>query len=151
MKRHIIFILTLLFLLPLVAMGRSKGASVVDTAFTYRGTFYCAETRVSLVLDLYEASLEVPGYAFLGPSHGYMRGDTDGCLYGVWMLTSFRLKGDVAVLRLSNDLGSDAQEVELTPLPDGTLRYRARGTNAVRKAVGRKLVKLPAEMVFRRK
>lgn len=169
MKRFVAFLFTSAFLLGIVAResparGTSGGCPASPVAVcggdsvpargAWQGTFYCAETRVSLVLDLYAASLDLPGYAFLGKTHGYMQGDTGGCLYGLWMVTQYQVKGEKgekAVLRLSNDLGSDAQEIELTFRSDGTLHYRARGGNAVRKAVGRKLVKIPAEMVFRRK
>ncbi|RKV70480.1 MAG: hypothetical protein D8B56_08400, partial [Alloprevotella sp.] len=74
---------------------------VADSLF--KGEFYNEEIGLKLHLDLYNESLEVPDMAFLGPVGGYM----DGSIYGVWMLTSHKIKGKTATLRFTNDVGSD--------------------------------------------
>ncbi|MBR1732387.1 MAG: hypothetical protein IJ729_01395, partial [Alloprevotella sp.] len=106
---------------------------------------------ITIRLDLYEESLEVPDYPFLGKTVGYMLGDTQERLYGTWFLLSHKIKENKAVLRMSNDIGSDAQTIEFTYLPDGSFTYRATGGNEVKRAVRRKLYKVVPEMVFHRK
>ncbi len=113
----------------------------------FRGHFVCKEHNVHLCLDLYEATLEAPGFAFLGKLNGYM----NGSIYGTWMLTRHETADGKALLRFANDIGSDTQDVELTLTSDSTFQYRALGSNAVRRAVGRKLVKTEGKMNFVRK
>lgn len=113
----------------------------------FEGTFYSKEARVQLHLNLYEETLEVPGSEFLGKMHGYMNGDG---IYGTWMLLSQKVNGNKAELRFSNDIGSDIQNVTLTLLPDSTYSFRTTGTNCLRRAQGRKLVKISGDMTFRR-
>ena len=44
----------------------------------FKGKFYSKSNRITLVLDLYESSIEVPGYSFLGKMNGYMKGGFGG-------------------------------------------------------------------------
>lgn len=114
----------------------------------FEGHFFCKETGVNMYLNLYEETLTAPGFEFLGPMHGYMK---DG-IYGTWMITKFTIKDDnKAVIRFSNDIGSDSQDIEFTQKTDSTYTYHAIGGNSIRRAVGRKLVKVTGEMVFERK
>lgn len=118
-----------------------------DTLRPFEGHFYCKETGVDIFLNLYEADLDVPGSEFLGKMHGYMCGE----IYGTWMLIKHEVKGNKALLRFTNDIGSDSQNIEFTQLYDSVYTYRATGGNEIRKAVGRKLVKVTGDMKFRRK
>lgn len=114
---------------------------------TFEGHFFCKETGVNMYLNLYEESLTAPGFEFLGPMHGYMK---DG-IYGTWMVTKFTLKDDnKAIIRFSNDIGSDSQDIEFTQKADSTFTYHTIGGNSIRRAVGRKLVKVTGEMTFKR-
>lgn len=113
----------------------------------FEGHFFCKETGVNLYLNLYEETLEAPGFSFLGKMNGYMK---DG-IYGTWMVTKSTIKSDhKAIVRFSNDIGSDSQDIELTLNADSTYTYHAVGGNAIRRAVGRKLVKVTGEMTFKR-
>lgn len=113
----------------------------------FEGHFFCKETGVNLYLNLYEETLEAPGFSFLGKMNGYMK---DG-IYGTWMVIKSNIKSDnKAIVRFSNDIGSDSQDIELTLNADSTYTYRAVGGNAIRRAVGRKLVKVAGEMTFKR-
>lgn len=113
----------------------------------FEGHFFCKETGVNLYLNLYEETLEAPGFSFLGKMNGYMK---DG-IYGTWMVIKSTIKNDnKAIVRFSNDIGSDSQDIELTINADSTYSYRAIGGNAIRRAVGRKLVKVTGEMTFKR-
>lgn len=135
---------------PMEESHVGRGDSVI-AGQPFKGTFYCAETRVRIILDLYAQSIKIPGYDFFGQTNGYMRGDTNTDLYGIWMLTDFKIKGKTAILRFSNDMGSDSQTIEFTAQSDGTFRYKTSGGNEIRKAVKRKLVKISDTMVFKRK
>lgn len=112
----------------------------------FEGHFYSKDLGVNLYLNLYEETLEAPGFSFLGKMHGYMR---DG-IYGTWMITKCSIKKNTATIRFSNDIGSDSQDIEFKLLPDSTYSYHTVGGNAIRRAEGRKLVKVADDMVFKR-
>lgn len=120
-----------------------------DSSFQqpFKGHFFCKETGVNMYLNLYEEDIEVPGFSFLGKMHGYMR---DG-IYGTWMIVQSEAKDKEALIRFSNDIGSDSQDIEFTQQNDSIFIYQTKGGNAIRKAVGRKLEKVPGRMVFKRK
>lgn len=100
------------------------------------------EEKINLNIDLYEESIEVPGFEAFGPMHGYM----DGNIYGVWYVVSFEIKDDQhANITIANDLGSEDQKLTLTQNPDGTYQLKFLGFNAVKRADGKKLVKVPSE------
>jgi hypothetical protein len=102
----------------------------------------CPEEDVRLHINLYEETIEVPGMEMFGPQNGYLGGN----IYGVWTVTSFKIQDDkTATLKLSNDLGSETQKVTLIQQSDSVYTMRLDGTNVVKRAVGRKLVKVPSE------
>ena len=79
--------------------------------------FTTVKTKFYLHLDLYEESVNVPGMEMFGPMNGYMNGN----VYGIWMITSSKIENEkTATFRLSNDLGSETQEVKLTVENDST-------------------------------
>lgn len=124
-------------------------AQARDTATAQRpfeGHFVSKELGVHLYLNLYEENILVPGSEFLGKVHGYMHKG----IYGTWMLIKHEIKGNKALLRFSNDIGSDSQNIEFEQLSDSLYHLRAVNGNALRKAVGRKLVKVTDEMDFKR-
>lgn len=137
--------LILLALLLLVG-GRVSLYGQADNG-RWKGHFRNAENEIDLYLDLYEETLEAPGLAFLGKMHGYMAGN----IYGTWLLVSFQMKEREATLRFSNDLGADSQTISLTATSDTTFIYNALGGNNIRKVTGRKLTKVPATLIFKRK
>lgn len=94
--------------------------------------------NIILKVDLNGESIEVPGMEIFGPMHGYLVGN----VYGVWMVTSFRIKKEKAVLRLSNDLGSETQEAELAQTSDSTYSLKLVGTVVVKRATGNRLHKI---------
>lgn len=114
----------------------------------FKGTFYNEEVGLNIHLNLEEESLTVPGMSFLGPVHGYM----DGKIYGAWMLIKHEFQGNnKVILRFTNDMGADSQNVVLTAKRDGTFYYETINGNYVRRAVGRKLVKIVGEMPMKKK
>ena len=105
------------------------------------------EEGINLRLDLYEESIEVPGMEAFGPMNGYM----DGNIYGVWYVVSFDIKDDShANVTIANDLGSEDQKLTLTQTSDSTYQLKFLGYNAVKRAQGKKLVKIPAEFVMKK-
>ena len=104
------------------------------------------EEGINLRLDLYEESIDVPGMEMFGPMTGYMNGKG---IYGVWMITSFKIESErEAILRLSNDQGSETQSVRLTTLSDSTYQAELQGGVVMKKVEGKKLVKLPSRLTF---
>jgi hypothetical protein len=101
------------------------------------------EEKINLTLDLYEESIEVPGFEAFGPMNGYL----DGNIYGVWYVVGFDIKDDKhATITIANDLGSEDQKLTLTQNSDNTYQLKFLGYNAVKRAQGKKLVKVPSEM-----
>ena len=100
------------------------------------------EEKINLRLDLYEESIEVPGFESFGPMNGYM----DGNIYGVWYVVGFDIKDDKhAAITIANELGSEDQKLTLTQDSDSTYQLKFVGYNAVKRAQGKKLVKIPSE------
>ncbi len=103
--------------------------------------------QMTLRMNLYEESIDIPGMEFLGPMNGYLSGKG---IYGIWMVTSFSIESDRrATLRLSNDQGSETQSVRLTQQSDSTYLMELRDGVVVKRADNRKLVKVPNAIVFR--
>ena len=104
------------------------------------------ELQVNLKLDLYEESIDVPGMELFGPMNGYLAGKG---VYGTWMVTSFRIKDDKqAILRLSNDQGSETQSIQLTWQNDSTYLMDLQDGVVIKKVVNKKLVKIPSRIVL---
>lgn len=119
----------------------------------FNGEFESAETGVRLHLDLIDESIEIPGMSFLGPTNGYLDGKSNSHVYGVWMVLKYDLSpdGKKVKLRLSNDTGSDSQDILLTWQSDNTLKYEATGNNNIKKVEGgKRLVKIPSTMTLTR-
>lgn len=103
---------------------------------------------ILLHINLYAEDIEVPGMEMFGAMNGYLGGKG---VYGVWALTSFDIKDDkTAILRVSNDLGSETQSIRLSQQTDSTYLMELQNGVVVKKAVNRKLVKIPAELVLSR-
>jgi hypothetical protein len=101
------------------------------------------EEKIDLCIDLYEESIEVPGMEAFGPMNGYLGGN----IYGVWYVVGFDIKDDQhATLTIANDLGSEDQKLSLTQTSDSTYVLKFLGYNAVKRAQGKKLVKIPGEL-----
>ncbi len=133
-------------LLLLAVLFLLSGKAVAQS--TFKGTFVSREEKLNLVLDLYQESVEVPGMEMFGPMHGYLNGN----VYGVWSVTSAAVKdARTAVLRLSNDLGSETQEVRLTQTSDSTYLFEQVDGVVIKKVVKKKLVKIPSKIIFLKK
>lgn len=108
---------------------------------------HCLEEKIDLYLDLYEESIEVPGLEDFGPMNGYLGGN----IFGVWYVVGSDIKDDKhATLTIANDLGSEDQKLTLTQTSDSTYQLKFIGYNAVKRAQGKKLVKIPGELKLKK-
>lgn len=122
------------------------GTHAQITEKPFKCMLYDKENKINLKLDLYDETIMVPGMEMFGPMHGYMNGN----IYGIWMVTSCKVKNkDEASIRLSNDLGSETQEVEIKRVNDSTFVAEQVDGNVIKKVVEhRKLVKIPVKLTF---
>lgn len=103
--------------------------------------------KIELKIDLYEESIEVPGMEMFGPMNGYIGGD----IYRIWSITSYKIKDDKnARIRVSNDLGSETQEIELIKKNDSIWHVNFIGRNVIKRVRGKKLVKAPSSFVMKK-
>ena len=111
----------------------------------FKCSLYDVENKIRLILDLYKESVNVPGMEMFGPTNGYMNGN----VYGTWIVTSSKIEDEkTAIFRLSNDLGSETQEVKLTVENDSTYLFEQQGGVAIKKVNNKKLVKIPRKLTF---
>lgn len=133
MKRNLMFVL--LCVCSLWSMAQQ----------TFKASLSCKEENLHLTIDLYEESINVPGMEMFGPMHGYLNGN----VYGIWTITSSKIINEnSALIRLSNDQGSETQEVKLTKNDDQYIFEQVDGVS-IKKVVGRKLVKIPKKLIFK--
>ena len=108
----------------------------------------CPEEKIDLVMNLYKEEIEVPGMEMFGPMNGYLGGN----IYGVWSITSFKIDSDKNVsLRVSNDLGSETQAIQITQQNDSVWRMEFTGHNVIKRVNGKKLVKIPSVFLMKKK
>jgi len=104
--------------------------------------------NINLNIDLYEESIEVPGLEMFGPMNGYMNGN----IYRVWYVTGFKIIDDKnATIKVGNDLGSENQKFSLTQTTDSTWTLKFEGQQVIKRVNGKKLTKIPREIVMMKK
>ena len=114
----------------------------------WKMTLTCPEEKINLVMNLYKEDIEVPGMEMFGPMNGYLGGN----IYGVWSITSFKIENDRNVsLRVSNDLGSETQAIQITQQNDSVWKMEFTGHNVVKRVNGKKLVKIPSVFLMKKK
>ncbi len=122
-------------------------APILKAAEPWKLHLESQEEKMTLKIDLYEESVNVPGMEMFGPMNGYLGGKG---VYGVWMITSFEIESEKkAVLRLSNDQGSETQSVKLTQQSDSTYLMDLQGGVVVKRVSNHKLVKVPSNIVLK--
>lgn len=115
----------------------------------WRGRFVGEDLRANLVIDLYEESVEVPDMEMFGPMHGYLNGSD---VYRMWYVTRAEITDSLhARIRVSNDLGSEAQAIELSFSNDSTLVMRLVDGISIKRVVKSKLQRLPEYVTLHRK
>lgn len=148
MRRYITgFIFSLLLISPTTQGGEPLEHVTTDDG-PFRGVFVEKEMELKMEIDLYKECVEVPEMEMFGPLNGYINGKG---LYRVWYISKLVECGPAkAVVHFSNDLGSETQTVELTMQGDSLLHCRIVDYTVMKKAVGKKLVKLPSSWVMKR-
>ena len=117
-----------------------------DWSRVWHKKLYSQDEEIRLRINLYEESINVPGMDMFGPMNGYMSGK----ISGMWMMTSKEILNDKeAILRLSNDLGSETQECLLTQENDSIYKLELKGGVCIKKVVKKKLVKIPSVLKFK--
>lgn len=111
----------------------------------FKVNLYNAEHKLNLHINLHDEDIEVPSMEMFGPVFGYLTGD----IYRLWIATSAKIESDKkATIRLSNDLGSETQEVELSIKNDSTYIFEQKDGVVIKKVVKKKLVKIPSKLEF---
>lgn len=99
-----------------------------------------SKEKIEIHIDLHEESIEVPGMEMFGLMNGYVAGN----IYRVWSVTSFKIKDNkTATIRVSNDLGSETQEIKITQKNDSIWDVDLVGHNVIKRVKGNKLIKIP--------
>lgn len=120
-------------------------AMTAQTTQPFVGRFFNRETGITLVVNAYEESVEVPGMSFLGTTYGYLSGRG---IYGLWLVWKTETNDQEATLHFASDTGSDHQKVRVTMTDATHLEMQTLGTVTFKKAVGRKWVKLDNKLTF---
>lgn len=111
------------------------------------GDFFNKASNIALHLNLNDETVNVPGFEMIGGTNGYMNGD----IYGIWIVTKFKINGNSAIIRLSNDLGSETQSLKFTYLAADSFSLEMQSPQVMRKVEKRKLVKIPTKYIFIKK
>lgn len=138
MKRYLITALFVAAVLPVTLLAGEP----------FKGTFASKELGLKMVIDLYAESIPVPGMEMFGLLNGYIIGTG---LYRTWYVSTIKqTDSEKAIVHFSNDLGSETQTVELTMKGDSLLHFRTVGGCVMKKAVGKKLVKIQTDFEMQR-
>lgn len=121
-----------------------------DIDSIYNGHFYCESIQTDLFVNPFETNIIVPGYEFIGQTHGYLRGSDQKLFYGVWFIISVEKDHRAIKLRITNDTGADSQTVRLYRDENAEFHLSTLSHNHFTRVVGRKLQKLPSHFVFKR-
>lgn len=132
----------------LIGIGLLTGGATLWAQQPFKGLLQSEEEKLQFVINLYEESVEVPGWEDFGPTNGYLSGQ----VYGLWMVTSAEVSAPrKALLHLSNDAGSETQEAELRQDNDSLFTLRLLNGVVIKRVSGRKLIKIPSQIVFRKR
>ncbi|MGN1353839.1 MAG: hypothetical protein ACI4V2_02900 [Alloprevotella sp.] len=120
-------------------------AMMAQTAKPFVGRFFCREAGITLVLNAYEETVEVPGMSFVGTTFGYLSGRG---IYGLWLVWQTETDDNAATLHFTSDTGGEHQKAKITMIDATHLELQTVGSVAFKKAVGRKWVKLDGKLTF---
>ncbi len=130
-----------LFIIPFLLM-----AAAYSSAQQFCGHYTNQELKISLEINLSADSIAVPGI----PDewcYGYLRGN----LNGTWIILKVESQKDrKATVRTACDNGSDSQTIELVQTDDKTITMRQVGDANIKTIQGRKYVKLPKAIEFKK-
>ena len=136
-KRTIISLLLLFAILV--------GAAAQEQNFKCQ--IYNKEYDVSLILNLYEEAITIPGQEVLGKVYGYLKKPTDS---RAWVIMGAKVSPDdkKAKLEIVNDYGSEDLEATITLQRDGSYMLTQEEGSTIKVASKGKWVKIPKNIVF---
>lgn len=112
----------------------------------FRGHYLNQEYKIRFELNLDSAAIEVPGLPD-DRCYGFLQGN----LNGTWIvLKVINRKEGKATVRCACDNGSDGQTLELALKGDSILTMRQTGDANIKTIEGRKYVKLPKVVEFKK-
>jgi hypothetical protein len=114
----------------------------------FRANLYNKEYDISMILDLHERELNVPGHELYGPLAGYL-GISTSTFY--WLVVDAEIKGKEATLQMVNDYGSEDLTATLTQLTDSTYRLTQGKGSIIRVPHNKKWMKLPKILNFKKR
>ena len=116
---------------------------------TFKGTFDNKEYNIYLKINLYDKNIIVPQQEIFGEVDGFVGDYKDS---RKWLITGSKLnKSGNATLSIINDYGSEDLKAELVIGKDGICTLKQLKGSALKVARNRKWVKLPKQIVFKRK
>lgn len=128
-----------LWLCTLGAMAQQQAAK------PFQGRIGNAEYRIYIQMNFYDNNVEVPEQELLGTMSGFLGDSIDS---RKWLITSAKVRKNVATLQIINDYGSEDLVATLTKNSDNTFTLKQMDGSAIRIARNRKWKKLPKELVF---
>ena len=98
------FLQAVLFIIPLMGYGQNDSKP-------FRAYLYNNEYDVYLRIDFYDESITIPGQELYGKLPGYLgKKNNSFC----WLVTSSKIDGKTAELKMINDYGSEDLTATLT-------------------------------------
>ncbi|KGI21737.1 hypothetical protein HMPREF9304_08390 [Hoylesella timonensis S9-PR14] len=128
-----------LWLCTLGAMAQQQAAK------PFQGTIGNAEYRIYIQMNFYDNNIEVPEQELLGTMSGFLGDSIDS---RKWLITSAKVRKNVATLQIINDYGSEDLVATLTKNSDNTFTLKQMDGSTIKIARNRKWKKLPKELVF---
>ena len=124
----------------------SVSAQKADKPF--RAYLYNNDYEVFMRLDLYSESITVPGQDLYGELPGYLgKKNNSFC----WLVTSSKIDGKTAELKMINDYGSEDLTATLTVENDSLYVLRQVEGSTLKVPKEGKWQKLPSKLVFKRR
>lgn len=111
----------------------------------FKGTFLNKEYQVYLTIDFQDQKVTVPRQEIFGELPGYLGDQKDS---RKWLITSAKVKGNTAYLKMINDYGSEDLEAELTLEKDGSYTLEQKKGSSIKIARNRKWTKIPGKLTF---
>ena len=124
--------------------------SIAQSTKNFSGKFVNEELGIYLVIDFYKNNVVVPNQEIYGAMPGFLGDYKDG---RKWLITDARTNHSdtAAQLDMVNDYGSEDLRAELVIGKDGICTLKQLKGSALKVARNRKWVKLPKQIVFKRK
>ncbi len=121
-------------------------ATFAQSQEPFRGTIYCEQFDICLVMNFYDKNITIAGQEFMGEMDGYIADNQD---FRKWFILDAELVStDEATLDIINTEGSEDLTATLVHNTDGTFMLRQTGGSTLKIARGQKWQKLPKSLVF---